>query len=241
MYSKGFTLIELSIVLVIIGLIVGGVLVGQDLIKAAEMRSVVSDIEQFKTAANTYRLKYNAIPGDHSSAETFFGAANTNNGNGNKIIEHYTTTDDSWLFWQHMALAGLIQGTYTGDHDVGGSLDATVGLNVPASKRTGVGYTIHYTNLAIQFGLSPPVNVVMVGKDNATNNATTFGGAFSPIEAQTIDSKYDDGSANTGSIRSYIAAAAHDTTGCTNGANPNHSYNADNPSALCNLAFSYKP
>src|ERR1700709_989380 len=61
---RGFTLIELSIVLVIIGLIVGGVLVGRDLINAAQLRAAISQIERYQTAVNTFRAKYGAIPGD---------------------------------------------------------------------------------------------------------------------------------------------------------------------------------
>jgi prepilin-type N-terminal cleavage/methylation domain-containing protein len=61
---QGFTLIELSIVLVIIGLIVGGVLVGQDLIRAAEVRATISQIEKYNTAANTFLGKYGYLPGD---------------------------------------------------------------------------------------------------------------------------------------------------------------------------------
>ncbi len=64
MHVKGFTLIELSIVLVIIGLIVGGVLVGQDLIRAAGVRSTISQIEKYQTAVNTFRGKYGYLPGD---------------------------------------------------------------------------------------------------------------------------------------------------------------------------------
>src|ERR1700722_15466804 len=66
--TNGFTLIELSIVLVIIGLIVGGVLVGQDLIKAAEVRAQISQIEKYNTAVNTFYGKYQAIPGDMNIA-----------------------------------------------------------------------------------------------------------------------------------------------------------------------------
>jgi prepilin-type N-terminal cleavage/methylation domain-containing protein len=65
--QAGFTLIELSIVLVIIGLIVGGVLVGQDLIKAAEIRATISQYEKYNAAMNTFRTKYNGMPGDLSA------------------------------------------------------------------------------------------------------------------------------------------------------------------------------
>src|ERR1700722_13172793 len=89
--TNGFTLIELSIVLVIIGLIVGGVLVGQDLIKAAEVRAQISQIESYNTAVNTFRGKYSKIPGDMNvpPAEQFgftdngcAGTAGQRDGNG---------------------------------------------------------------------------------------------------------------------------------------------------------------
>ena len=74
--NSGFTLIELSIVLVIIGLIVGGVLVGQELIRAAGIRATISQVEQYQTAANTFFDKFGALPGDITpAAVTAFGFA----------------------------------------------------------------------------------------------------------------------------------------------------------------------
>ena len=65
---RGFTLIELSIVLVIIGLIAGGVLAGQDLMEAARLRAVISQVERYKTAVVTFKLKYDSLPGDMPNA-----------------------------------------------------------------------------------------------------------------------------------------------------------------------------
>src|ERR1700743_3469732 len=74
MAARGFPLIELSIVLVIIGLIVGGILVGQDMIKAAEVRAQISQIEKYNQAVNTFKAKFQAIPGDMGvSTATQFG------------------------------------------------------------------------------------------------------------------------------------------------------------------------
>ena len=88
--KHGFTLIELSVVLVIIGLIVGGVMVGQNLIEASKIRAQINQIEEIETQINTFKLKYNCLPGDCSSATSFFGAtygANTVvDGNDDGII-----------------------------------------------------------------------------------------------------------------------------------------------------------
>src|ERR1035438_8612722 len=67
--ERGFTLIEIAIVLVIIGLIVGGVLVGQNLIAAATVRAQITQIEKYNTAVNTFRGKYNALPGDMQATQ----------------------------------------------------------------------------------------------------------------------------------------------------------------------------
>ncbi len=94
-YNKniaGFTLIELSIVLVIIGLLIGGVLVGRDLVNSAALRAQISQIEKYNTAVNTFRVKYGYLPGDIPSpaASGFgFGARGqyAGEGDGNGILQ----------------------------------------------------------------------------------------------------------------------------------------------------------
>src|SRR3954468_8091893 len=81
-HRNGFTLIELSIVLVIIGLVVGGVLVGRDLMRAAELRAVVSDFDRFQTALYTFQSKYNCLAGDCAYTTRFFPTVLNGNGDG---------------------------------------------------------------------------------------------------------------------------------------------------------------
>ncbi|MBN9993879.1 prepilin-type N-terminal cleavage/methylation domain-containing protein, partial [Listeria monocytogenes] len=73
--KPGFSLIELSIVLVILGLLTGGILAGQSLIRAAELRSVGEEYQKNRTAVATFRDKYFAIPGDMTNATSFWGLA----------------------------------------------------------------------------------------------------------------------------------------------------------------------
>lgn len=84
--QNGFTLIELSIVMVIVALLAGGILVGQDLVYAAKVRAEFSQMERIDTAVNTFKLKYNALPGDMNNAVAFGLGANSD-GNGNKRIQ----------------------------------------------------------------------------------------------------------------------------------------------------------
>ncbi len=126
--SNGFTLIELSIVLMIIGLLVGGVLVGQDLIKAAEIRSQISQIEKYQTAVNTFKLKYGYLPGDipDPTASAFgFVARGTDygQGNGDGILmgwvsagwngAAYQGTGEVSVFWRDLSEAGLIGDSFS--------------------------------------------------------------------------------------------------------------------------------
>jgi prepilin-type N-terminal cleavage/methylation domain-containing protein len=106
--TKGFTLVELSIVLVIIGLIVGGVLTGRDLIYAAQIRKVVGEYEQYATAYNTFKIKYNCIPGDCANSLTLFGAVTdgyTGSPHGNDMIENYEIR----YVCQQLSIAGLVK------------------------------------------------------------------------------------------------------------------------------------
>lgn len=168
--QRGFSLVELSIVLVILGLLTGGILGGQALIKAAELRSVNKDVETFLIATHAFRDKYRALPGDMPNATRFWGAqagstddgrdatcaaldesspatgTATCNGNGNGVIANYGSSGGSEKYetfraWQHLSNAGLINGQYTGVTNGNTPNNIiTAGENVPASKLGRAGY-----------------------------------------------------------------------------------------------------
>lgn len=212
-HKSGFTLIELSIVLVIIGLIVGGVLVGQDLIEAAKIRSTVSQIEQYKSAVNAFKLKYNELPGDMSASNaSSFGfatrAGTAGRGDGNGIIEggasDYVASFNAGelsLFWNDLGASGLIEGTYKG-------IDCTVGVpsnctassaSIPPSqilpplKVGNNSYMVATTyNKVNSFAIVGNINVVDNTGVLGISNPPHVNG-LTPTQAYNIDKKLDDG------------------------------------------------
>ncbi len=171
--QSGFTLIEIAIVLVIIGLLLGGILKGQELITQGRIRNVSNDFQSVTAAINLYQDRYRALPGDDASAAARWSA--TANGNGDGVFAPpynsactATSTAEACLFWQHLRLAGLVGGATT---------DRTQAVNA-TQGRTGV-----------QNG-----GLGLVGPVICSNNL--------PAKiAQAIDAQFDDGDARTGTVR----------------------------------------
>ena len=222
---RGFSLVELSIVLVILGLLVGGVLTGQSLIRAAELRSVTTEFSQYQTAVMTFKDKYFALPGDMTNATDFWGAKSnctsddstdvTCNGNGDGDIR---TSDDGFRAWQHLALAGLIEGAYTGTRGGGGgtghATNAVAGFNVPAARvASGVGWCFNWNAPSTRFFNIDYDRFIMIGTTHPVSvNCHGANGSekvLTPEEAWNIDTKIDDGLPARGKV------IGHETTACT--------------------------
>jgi len=114
--QSGFTLIEIAIVLVIIGLLLGGVLKGQELITSARVRNLIGQQDGIKAAFFGFQDRFRALPGDYNRASTTINCTPAcTNGNGNGRIESIAnggTIDEQIAVWEHLSKSGFINGSY---------------------------------------------------------------------------------------------------------------------------------
>ncbi len=192
--QSGFTLIEIAIVLVIIGLLLGGVLKGQELINSAKVKNLSADFKNIPVFIYGYQDKFKALPGDdvaatpHLTDATIATTPAGAQGNGviNGMWDSVTLTDESILFWQHVRLAGFAPGetvpnltTYLPTNAVGGRIGITNGTaaNLPITGLRGA-YIICSGSILGKF-------------------------------AKQMDTTLDDGNTATGSVMVMAEPAAH--------------------------------
>src|SRR5665647_943378 len=158
--QSGFTLIEIAIVLVIIGLLLGGVLKGQELINSAKVKNMATDFKNIPIYIYGYQDKYKALPGDDAAAVAHVGAPATDFGNGNGVINGLwkpaALTDETAIFWEHVRLAGLAAGTttvsitagnpYIPTNAVGGQIGITNAAQSPIFGMKGSYICLLYTS-----------------------------------------------------------------------------------------------
>ncbi len=226
--TDAFTLVELSIVIVIIGLIVSGVTAGSTLARQAKLRSIITDINRYRTAVNTFKLQYNALPGDMANAVSFWGATTTG-GNANGVIQW---SNEAYLAWQHLALAKLIEGTYTG---VATATYADPGINVPRGTIADSAYNIR-GDTQYNYSGSGSYPLIMFGKRHTGTWADTS--VVTTTEAYSIDIKNDDGNAGTGKIQGFEGDEYTPVATCaTPYYTANRQYMLSNTNIVCTLIF----
>lgn len=202
----GFTLIEMAIVLVIIAILAGGVITAKTLIDQAQLRSIITEANNYRTAIQGFRDQYRYLPGDMPNAKNYWSSASLN-GNGNGIVEYGTAANaasEAFAFWQELGLSGLIKGSYTGNAGPSYYCQSIAGTNIPYGKVKGTMWGPSYMDN------SGGSSLYSFQRDY--RNWFTFSGLagddwyadnlfLTTAEAQSIDSKMDDGKPGTGIVQ----------------------------------------
>ncbi len=175
--QSGFTLVEIAIVLVIIGLLLGGVLKGQELITQAKIKNVANDFNGLTAGIYAYQDRYKRLPGDDPGATRW--SLITKAGDGDNIVEgnygSVADTDESRLFWAELRLAGFVAG-------------ATNTLAIAATQPINAAGGI----VGIQHGGLGLAGLVICSSSLPTKIA------------ESIDGQFDDGNATTGNVRAIL-------------------------------------
>ncbi len=228
--NAAFTLLEIAMVLVIIGLLAAGVMVGRSITESSALQSAVADFDNYRQAVLSYREKYSELPGDHSGAtyqtSTDAGcpaptASNTLtpatcNGNGDGMIGDdntgeplgaFTSYNEPLLVWQHLMNAELIKGKFTGRRSTA-SNEISPDVNVPASKINNAAFILR--NFPTSHALSDPIadtyfkanygHVFFLGAAGASAAYPLNGAALTTEQAKSIDLKIDDGKPGLGKV-----------------------------------------
>ena len=185
--QTGFTLIEIAIVLLIIGLLLGGIMKGQSMINSARVRAIANDLTGIEAAWVSFQDRYRSLPGDFSRASIHIlqGAVD---GDANARVD---SVAEAGAVWQHLAGAGFISGTYDGAPVPSLNDGACATTTCPGNPYNGF-YKIGNSSNAL-------------GQVNTSHELTTGGNI--PVEVMyELDLKIDDGVAGTGRLRAFDVA-----------------------------------
>ena len=195
--QSGFTLVEIAIVLVIIGLLLGGILKGQELINSAKVKNLANDFRVIPTYIYAFQDKFKALPGDDPQGMSHLpGGVAADNGNGNSVIDGLWTStaagDESYRFWRHVRLANLAAGS------------TDVANTAEYQPRNAVGGII---------GVSSMNGAAQIAVSGTTGSYQICSRGILGRFAKQLDIQMDDGNTATGSMRTIadtdsVAAAA---------------------------------
>jgi prepilin-type N-terminal cleavage/methylation domain-containing protein len=228
--KSAFSLIELSIVLIIIGLLIAGITGGASLIKSSELRSIMGEARGYAVAVNSFFTQYDQYPGDASvrvgSASGFDGDRDNKIEYVNDVASPGVVMSEGLDAWFDLKDIGAIDLALTAITVANGATTAKVPVtDIPGSKIKGAGWAFDYHTASLQnvvvltgtieaWASATPKDLVNTAAPAATSdNLSTE--IISAPDAFSIDSKIDDGKANSGNVQAINNASA-DATACTN-------------------------
>ncbi|GJL84521.1 MAG: prepilin-type N-terminal cleavage/methylation domain-containing protein [Micavibrio sp.] len=223
--EKGFTLVELAIVMIIIGLLITGILKGQEMIANAQVTSTISQLKGLDAAANTFRDSFNAFPGDMANATTRLANCAAPCADGadpsGRLDDGVgpVPASEGIQFFLHMLAADLITG-------MDGTAPVTFGQSLPAAS-VGGGFFVGHSSVAV--GGFDDTNMRIghyIVHNGTVDNVAADTGAMVPTQAARVDRKMDDGVPDTGSVHGTDAGNCHDGT----------VYNEDDDNTTCAIA-----
>ena len=218
---KAFSLVELSVVLIILGLLIAGVVTGKKMINNAKLMKTLAVIEEYNASISMFYASYDALPGDMNNAYSYFtsdcagGDQDECNGDGDLRIEFATNnTNEIAKIFHHINISGIWAKNWVGNHSY-----------TPNSAVDAAGNTCSSSNYGVVPGATSPtfgdttiaITAAYIA-ESVNNNLFIIGGSkcndypvyqgFTPLVASQIDIKYDDGVANTGNVLGYTASGA---------------------------------
>lgn len=230
--SRAFTIVEVSVVVVIIAVIMAGILLGTDLMHNARVVKTLSQVDGLNKAVAAFRDKYHELPGDMPNAISFWGAESvcnatpftrnphkeTCNGSGNShvgdiLTDAGATTYEIFRAWQHLANSGMVEGAYSGTRGSSSVSHAMPRVNIHEGPIEGSGYTFYYLYSPAGDASHWPAkygHVILFGKENpgTLNN----GAVLTPQESFSLDTKIDDGHPARGTVRTFRSGTSANCT-----------------------------
>ena len=218
---KGFTLVELSIVLVIIGLLIGGILVAQSMITTSKVQAQIRQFSEFDVAVNNFNTSFNALPGDLHLVGSTAQTGLEGDGDRDSIIEGTIGTGsvisfsgEMGTFWNALSLTGLAtKGAGTGGTTYVQFKTVVAGALVTGGATANIPATVLGKAGVVAFGSAAGTNwygVVTTDQyaGGAFTDSTGTDSAFKPADALAIDTKMDNGTADSGNVMRGATLAA---------------------------------